>query len=245
MKPAVPERDSSLYECVATSQGFQTFRSVSRNSCQTRPFGQLNGRNEMRRNSNSSSNEADEESSLSSLNSNQFVCPAAGESTTSDEPQTTTNLLFTSSSLTVINTNFSTFKSSTMTSTSTSANPARPSDVKRRSNGRKQPSTIGPTNNSNPSLATTTSEPNSSTPPPPPPLPVDFNEERSRAKPSSSSSSSSPTDFQNQIEEAKNRLKKIDAEKNENDEGKNESLHSRRSTSREKRREGQLVNPQR
>lgn len=221
MKPLVPERDSSLYESVSTNQqgisGYQTFRS------QVKLHSNSTGRNEMRRNSNSSSNEADEESSLSSLNSNQFIC----QTFESQQDEQQTNLLYSNSSLTIINTNLSTFKSGT-----TNGNPSRPSDVKRRSNGRKQPPNIVQMNNSNPSLTTNSSSssppvgPSTPPPPPPPPLPLDFNQKKiflDQPKISDDEKltrKSSPTDFQNQIEEAKNRLKKIDGETIENDESK-------------------------
>lgn len=218
MKPVVPERESSLYDCLTSSQvvqGYQTFRTLTRPSCQTLSVPNLNGMNHYRRNSNSSSNEADEESSLSSLNSNHFI-PINSESSEQDQQQT----FHSNSSITVIQTNLSTFR----TTNSSNGIPSKASDIKKRSNGRKQPSNISLSNNSNPSSFTTSTNDSTSLPlpPPPPPPPSSSTEEEKKIlnENENSKENASTSDFQSQIEEAKNRLKKVDGEKNSNDECK-------------------------
>ena len=184
MKPLVPERDSSLYECFSSStqnqQIYNTFRPLNRPSSTTTTTTTTTN---VRLNSNCSSNEADEESSLSSLNSNHLLNLNSNED----------------------NLAMSTFKTNLL--------PSKPSDIKRKSNHRKQIyATLNLNNNNNnntspsssspPSLMINENETNTSTrpPPPPPPLPNHFDIEK-RTK--------NESDFQSEIEQAKTRLKKV------------------------------------
>ncbi|CAF1244048.1 unnamed protein product [Rotaria sp. Silwood1] len=207
-KPIVPERDSSLYDFFTNNQNQQVYNrfqplipaisvpnlsSITNNRC----------------NSNSSSNEADEELSLSSMNSNQIV--------------TTTNLIeengigiYMTPSLSLSTTNMSTFKT-----TSTNHLPSKPSEIKRRSNNRKQIST---TVNLNNNTLSKTIENETSIPPPPPPFPTDFDSINKIIEHQLSPTTepkqikiepvvtTTKDDFQMQIEQAKNRLKKINIE---------------------------------
>ncbi|CAF0957509.1 unnamed protein product [Adineta steineri] len=203
-KPLVPERDSSLYECFPSSQnpqGYNTLRSLNRGSPSTTSVPILSTTN-VRCNSNSSSNEADEESSLSSMNSN-HVLP------TTEENNSTIYM----NPLSLNSTNMSTFKT-----INTNILPSKPSDIKKRSNNRKQ---IYATLNSNNSNNNTTSsiilenEVTSTAPPPPPPFPTTFDSsnEPIRLIPIKSEPIKTLTsDFQTQIEQAKTRLKKIQSE---------------------------------
>ena len=149
----------------------------------------------MRCHSNSSSNEADEESSLSSLNSNHHLAKA-------DE---TSTAIYMSPSLSLTCTSMSTFKT-------INANPipAKASDIKKRANHRKQiyAALNSNNNNNNNSPIIAENEISSLLPPPPPPplpppLPASFDASK-LAKPTS--------DFQSQIESAKTRLKKVPSE---------------------------------
>ena len=173
----VPERDSSLYDCFTPSQSRPLL-----------PASSVPNLASLRCNSNSSSNEADEETSLSSMNSNQI----------NHSIEENGIGIYMTPSLTLSTMNMSTFK----TSTSQNALPAKPSEVKRRSNHRKQIyAAINFNNYSSKINENETSVP--PPPPPPPPLPdnLDMNK---KATPMN--------DFQMQIEQAKTRLKKIDSE---------------------------------
>lgn len=170
IKPIVPERDSSLYECFSSAQNSQiynTFRPLNRLTSNVSNF---------RHNSNSSSNEADEESSLSSLNSNHHL--------NSNEE----------------NVSMSTFKSH--------SSPSKPNEIKRKSNHRKQVyATLylnsNNNNNTSPSPMINDNEMTTSAPPPPPPpLPNHFHS-------INQSTNEIKSDFQNEIEQAKTRLKKV------------------------------------
>jgi len=197
-KPLVPERDSSLYECFSSSQTqqvYNTFRPLIRGSPSTTSVPNLSSiTTNHRHNSNSSSNEADEESSLSSLNSNNVlpIIPISIEE----------NSLSNMSTFKTINSNIL---------------PSKPSEIKRRSNNRKQIyATLNSNNNNNSSSTITENETCSSAPPPPPPPPFPVNFDSSNKIEIQISSKNepikSPSDFQNQIEQAKTRLKKVDIE---------------------------------
>ena len=240
-KPMVPERDSSLYESFPSSQnaqGYQTFRPLLRESSSALSVPNLTSLIDLRRNSNSSSNEADEESSLSSLNSNHVPSGNALANEQSNEENVSSIYMIPSLSTSSV----STFKATTVVPPL----PSKPSDVKRRSNNRKQ--TCGGLNSNNNnnnsssmisendpcvplfSSASFSSSSSSSTtgvsvtqaalPPPPPPFPVNFNVLKHVAQGSPaivekrSVRDSLPirSDFQSQIEEAKHRLKKIKGE---------------------------------
>lgn len=91
--------------------------------------------------------------------------------------------------------------------------PSKPSEVKRRSNHRKQIyATLNSNNNNNASSATINeNETASPAPPPPPPFPTNFDlDQESKSEPSPKS------DFQSQIEQAKTRLKKVTNEPTSN-----------------------------
>jgi hypothetical protein len=109
-------------------------------------------------------------------------------------------------SLSLSTTNMSTFK----TTTTINPLPSKPSEVKRRSNNRKQIyAAINLNNNSSKIL-----ENESTIPPPPPPFPENFDvinkiEQKTVFKPIKAEAMN---DFQIQIEQAKTRLKKIDTE---------------------------------
>ncbi|UJR38535.1 hypothetical protein I4U23_031202 [Adineta vaga] len=163
-KPLVPERDSSLYECFSSTR---TINPLSNHRC----------------NSNSSSNEADEESSLSSLNSNHLLTK------TEENP----SQIYMSPS----STNMSTFKTMNLNNL-----PSKASEIKKRSNNRKPTyGTLNLNNNNNNNSSTILLENEISSPPPPPPLPENF------GLPKKTNLNKSSSDFQNQIEEAKTRLK--------------------------------------
>jgi hypothetical protein len=179
----VPERDSSLYDCFTNSQN-QQIRSLI-------PTVSVPNLSSIRCNSNSS-NEADEETSLSSMNSNQI----------NSQPMNSIDDngigIYMTPSLSLSTTNMSTFK------TTINALPSKPSEVKRRSNNRKQ--IYAAINNSSKIIE---NENNAPPPPPPPPFPENFDvvnkiEHQTLPKPLN--------DFQLQIEQAKNRLKKINIE---------------------------------
>lgn len=207
----VPERDSSLYECFTNShnsQIYQTFRPSVRGLPSANSVPNLTLTNSFRRNSNSSSNEADEELSLSSMNSNQLV-------TTSMNVSEDNGIgIYMTPSLSMSTSNMSTFKTTTAT-----APPAKPSEVKRRSNQRKQQiyATVQPTINGD---STKFIENETQVmpivvmpPPPPPPLPNDLDLKKvSISSNSTKSAQSSTTDFQRQIEQAKFRLRKTNDE---------------------------------
>ncbi|CAF5195425.1 unnamed protein product, partial [Rotaria magnacalcarata] len=124
-KPAVPARDSSLYDYFINCQNQQIYNRFQP-LIPAVSVPNLSSITNIRCNSNSSSNEADEELSLSSMNSNLIAA--------------TTNLneengigIYMTPSLSLSTTNMSTFKV-----TSSNHLPAKPSEVKRRSNNRKQ-----------------------------------------------------------------------------------------------------------
>ncbi len=183
IKPLVPERDSSLYECFSTSQSpqvYNTFRPLNRGSPSTISVPNLSSTTNLRHNSNSSSNEADEESSLSSLNSNNVP---------------TINYHDENNSIITSLSNMSTFKSNIL--------PSKPSDIKKRSNNRKQIYTTLNLNNNN-NTSSIINENETSTPPPPPPFPPNLDLENENKREISMKS-----DFQSQIEQAKSHLKKV------------------------------------
>lgn len=196
-KPIVPERDSSLYDCFTNSRPLVPAVSVPNLST-------------LRCNSNSSSNEADEETSLSSMNSNQIT-----NSQMNSNEENGIGIYMTPS-LSLSTSNMSTFKANTMGISL----PSKPSEVKRRSNNRKQhyaATNISTKTNENESSVSVPSPPQAPPPPPPPPpLPPNFD---ARPKPEPVSVSKPvvkveqvASDFQKQIEQAKNRLKKVDEE---------------------------------
>jgi hypothetical protein len=106
-------------------------------------------------------------------------------------------------------TNMSTFK--TINSTIL---PSKPSDIKKRSNNRKQIYATLNSNNNNNSSSIIPENEISSPPPPPPPFPVSFDLPNKIERPTSIKSEPIKTisDFQTQIEEAKIRLKKVSSE---------------------------------
>jgi hypothetical protein len=101
--------------------------------------------------------------------------------------------------------NMSTFKT---------INSTKPSDIKKRSNNRKQIYATFNSNNNNNSSSIIPENEISSPPPPPPPFPVSFDLPNKIERPTSIKSEPiKPTsDFQTQIEEAKIRLKKVSSE---------------------------------
>ncbi|CAF1289515.1 unnamed protein product [Rotaria sordida] len=211
-KPLVPERDSSLYDCFSSSQnqqGYNTFRPLNHGSPSTTSVPNLSSTTNIRRNSNSSSNEADEESSLSSLNSNHVV----PTNQISIEENSTT--IYMTPCLSINTTNMSTFKT-----TNLNLLPPKPSDIKKRSNNRKQINTTLNSNNNNNIVSIAIENENYSTlappppPPPPPPFPINFDVPiRIEYQTSSKYESITMTpDFQSQIEQAKTRLKKVNLE---------------------------------
>jgi hypothetical protein len=185
----VPERDSSLYDCFPNSQS-QLFRPLI-------PAISVPNLSSVRCNSNSSSNEADEESSLSSMNSNQII------------PTEENGIgIYMTPSLSLSSTNMSTFK------TTINPLPSKPSEVKRRSNNRKQIYAALQSNN-NP---TKIIENENNSIPPPPPFPTNFDsihktEQKTVSPPPPPIKVEPINDFQLQIEQAKIRLKKIDTQK--------------------------------
>ncbi|CAF3557332.1 unnamed protein product [Adineta steineri] len=212
-KPMVPERDSSLYECFTNTQNqhvYQRFRPL----IPAISVPNLSSITNIRCNSNSSSNEADEESSLSSMNSNQIV-----QQTNSTEENGIG--IYMTPSLSLSTTNMSTFKTNNTNNNNNNPLPSKPSEVKRRSNNRKQIyATITSNNKTNENE--TSSAPPPPPPPPPPPFPINFNSINKVEQPIPSVQSkpikvesittTTTNDFQVQIEQAKNRLKKIDKE---------------------------------
>ena len=194
-KPIVPERDSSLYDCFTTTNSRPLVPAVSVPNLST-----------LRCNSNSSSNEADEETSLSSMNSNQIT-----NSQMNSNEENGIGIYMTPS-LSLSTSNMSTFKTNTIGNTL----PSKPSEVKRRSNNRKQH--YAATN-----ISTKTIENESPVsappPPPPPPLPANFDAKPKIepvavvvSKPTPKVEPVVANEFQKQIEQAKNRLKKVDVE---------------------------------
>jgi hypothetical protein len=185
-KPIVPERDSSLYDCFTNSQS-QLFRPLI-------PAISVPNLSSIRCNSNTSSNEADEESSASSMNSNQII------------PTEENGIgIYMTPSLSLSTTNMSTFKTAINNPV-----PSKPSEVKRRSNNRKQIYAA---------MQLKINENENSAPPPPPPFPINFNGvNKIEQKPLSPPLPLKQTkvepinDFQLQIEQAKTRLKKINTE---------------------------------
>lgn len=213
-KPIVPERDSSLYDCFpSTNNGqiYQTFRPLRRGSTSSAvSVPNLVALNNARHNSNSSSNEADEEFSSSSMNSNNQLMVNGTEDNGIG--------IYMTPSLAMSSTNMSTFKSST---TVNNVYPSKPSEIKRRSNHRKQ---IYAALNYNQNPSTTVIPENETSsfsnvpppPPPPPPLPTDFTSTKKESSPRKEklvTTNISP-DFQGQIEQAKSRLKKVNVEMN-------------------------------
>ncbi|CAF0935373.1 unnamed protein product, partial [Didymodactylos carnosus] len=205
-KPVVPERESSLYDCFSAINGNQsqqhqqiygTFRPLS-SSLQTQRHLATSVPN-LRHNSNSSSNEADEESSLSSLNSNQH--PQQQNPYIEITNSSTTNTLVSSDGIymtpsLVMNTSTSltTFKGTAPLapppvpppfppSFPSSIDKVKPSDVKKRSMVKKQLlyaslNSNNNNNNNNRDSETTNSDnerQQSMPPPPPPPFPPQLN----------------------------------------------------------------------
>ncbi|CAF2881473.1 unnamed protein product [Rotaria sp. Silwood2] len=207
-KPIVPERDSSLYDFFTNNQNQQVYNRFQP-LIPAISVPNLSLIKSNRCDSNSSSNEADEELSLSSMNSNQIV--------------PTTNLIeengigiYMTPSLSLSTTNMSTFKT-----TSNNHLPSKPSEVKRRSNNRKQISTTLNLNNN--TLPKTIENEISVPPPPPPPFPTNFDSINKIQHQTSSTMELKQTkvelnittpknDFQMQIEQAKSRLKKLNIE---------------------------------
>jgi hypothetical protein len=111
-------------------------------------------------------------------------------------------------SLSLSTTNMSTFKTTTTTTTANPL-PSKPSEVKRRSNNRKQIYATS-SNLSNNSSKIIENENNAPPPPPPPPFLENFD---AKNKTSSKPPKVEPVnDFQRQIEQGKNRLKKVNTE---------------------------------
>ena len=225
----VPERDSSLYDSLTNSQNqqvYQTFRPLHRESLSAVSVPNLLGLTNGRCHSNSSSNEADEELSMSSLNSNQVVPP------TFQGTEENGVGIYMTPSLSLSTSNMSTFKTST--TTISSQLPSKPSEVKRRSNNRKQtyaaPQCNHNSNNNNnnnnnnweiPTANNTSGPPPPPPPPlppPPPPLPANFDSMKKSDHRSTlptenpSITTTTTTEFQRQIEIAKARLKRASAE---------------------------------
>jgi len=187
----VPERDSSLYDCFTNSQS-QQIRPLL-------PATSVPNLSSIRCNSNSSSNEADEESSLSSMNSNQII-PSI------NSPEENGIGIYMTPSLSLSTTNMSTFKTAIINPL-----PSKPSEVKRRSNNRKQIYAAININNNSSKIIENENIPS---PPPPPPFPENFDainkiENKTLSKPIKVES---VNDFQIQIEQAKTRLKRINTE---------------------------------
>ena len=219
-KPAVPERDSSLYDSLTNSQNqqvYHTFRPLHRESLSAVSVPNLLGLTNGRCHSNSSSNEADEELSMSSLNSNQVIQPTFQGSEENGVG------IYMTPSLSLSTSNMSTFKTST--TTISSQLPSKPSEVKRRSNNRKQtyaaPQCNPNSNNNNnnnweiPTANDTSVPPTAPPPPPPPPLPANFDSMQKsdhRSTLPTANPSTVTTEFQRQIEIAKARLKRASAE---------------------------------
>lgn len=208
----VPERDSSLYECfppTTNGQIYQTFRPLRRGSTSSAiSVPNLTALANTRHNSNSSSNEADEDFSSSSMNSNPTI------NGTDDNGIG----IYMTPSLSISTTNMSTFKCSSTTTTTMNSGPSKPSEVKRRSNHRKQ---IYAALNCNQHAVTAVIPENetpilSVVPPPPPPPPPPLPKE----KPFASPSTNRPSNFQEQIEQAKSRLKKVHTDTSSNVNGK-------------------------
>lgn len=192
-KPMVPERDSSLYDCFTNSQSRSLLPATS-----------VPNLSSIRCNSNSSSNEADEETSLSSMNSNQINPLLHG---TDDNGIG----IYMTPSLSLSTTNMSTFKTTTA-AVPINPLPSKPSEVKRRSNHRKQ--IYAAINNSSKIIENENNAPPPPPPPPPPPLPGTFEvknkiEHEVLSKPAKIEITN---DFQLQIEQAKTRLKKPNIE---------------------------------
>ena len=109
--------------------------------------------------------------------------------------------------------NMSTFKT-----TNSNILPSKPSEVKRRSNTRKQIyATLNSNNNNNNNTSSIIAENETCTstpPPPPPPFPVTFQLPNNidRQTPAKSELIKVTSDFQIQIEQAKTRLKKVNTE---------------------------------
>ncbi|CAF1634071.1 unnamed protein product [Adineta ricciae] len=205
-KPMVPERDSSLYDCFTNNiqhHAYNRFRPL----IPAVSVPNLASMANLRCNSNTSSNEADEESSLSSMNSNQIV-----QQTTSMEENGIG--IYMTPSLSLSTTNMSTFK----TITTNNPLPSKPSEVKRRSNNRKQ--IYATININNKVIENETSiAPPSVPPPPPPPFPTNFNSinkapliQPKSIKVEPITTTTRTNDFQMQIEQAKNGLKKVNLE---------------------------------
>ncbi|CAF0795806.1 unnamed protein product [Didymodactylos carnosus] len=202
-KPVVPERDSSLYDCSSTTisgqpqqqqQIYGTFRPLP-SSLQTERNLATNVSN-IRRNSNSSSNEADEESSLSSLNSNQhpknsFVEVTSSSTLTTNTSTASDGIYMTPSLMMNTSTPLTTFKGiaplappsvapSFPSSFPSSIDKVKPSDVKKRSMVKKQSlhAPLNSNNNNNNRDSETMNSDNEkqqSVPPPPPPFPSQLN----------------------------------------------------------------------
>jgi hypothetical protein len=141
------------------------------------------------------------------MNSNQIVLP------TIMNPSEDNGIgIYMTPSLTISTTNMSTFKT-------INPLPSKPSDVKRRSNNRKQIYAALSFNNNNNSSIIIENETSGPPPPPPPPFPINFDsinkpERQTPIAPQKTPKveSISTNDFQIQIEQAKTRLKKINGE---------------------------------
>lgn len=153
------------------------------------------------------------------MNSNQIV-------TTTNSTEESGIGIYMTPSLSLSTTNMSTFKA-----TSINHIPSKPSEIKRRSNNRKQISTtlnFNNNNNNNNTLTKTieneTSASTTPAPPPPPPFPTNFDMITNKTEHQNlltteikqnkveSVVTTMTNDFQTQIEQAKNRLKKINIE---------------------------------
>lgn len=205
-KPLVPERDSSLYDCFTNGPNASLYGRF-RPLIPATSVPNLSSIPSLRCNSNTSSNEADEESSLSSMNSNQMIVQQAAGTEENGIG------IYMTPALSLSTTNMSTFK----TAPAPNPLPSKPSEVKRRSNNRKQ--IYATVNLSNKPIE---NEPCGPPPPPPPPFPTDFTAIcKPQAPPPPPAALPKPTkvepvtannDFQAQIEQAKNRLKRVDVE---------------------------------
>jgi hypothetical protein len=183
----VPERDSSLYDCFNHSQSHSILSATS-----------VPNLSSIRCNSNSSSNEADEETSLSSMNSNQI-------NPSNNSMEDNEIGIYMTPGLSMSTTNMSTFK----TAIPINLLPSKPSEVKRRSNHRKQ--IYAAINSNNNPLKIIENE--NSVPPPPPPPPPPTPPPPPPEKFDAINKVEPMNDFQIQIEQAKTRLKKINPEK--------------------------------
>ena len=216
----VPDRDSSLYDFITNGQN-QPIYSRFRPLIPATSVPNLSSTANIRCNSNSSSNEADEELSLSSMNSNQIL------GTTNSTEENGIGIYMTPS-ISLSTTNMSTFKTASINHL-----PSKPSEVKRRSNHRKQISAAlnlntNNNNNNNSSSKTIENEIAVSLPPPAPPFPKNFESIKKKTEHQISSTEPEQTqiesisttittnNFQMQIEQAKNRLKKINVETSPN-----------------------------